>query len=434
MKSVPAYAVLRDASVAAGAAVPAGILRSAGEMLGARVEESGVGWVTVDLRGTPEAGRVPGTERVVAALECDGWGVRAGLAGTPAVAAVAARLGRMPVTVVGDDAAFLAPLPLAVLDPAPELAVVLEGWGIRTAGALAALPKRDLADRLGAAGLALWEAAAARVERPLVVRPAPPDWSEQLDLENPVETLEPLLFLLRRLLVALCWRLRAAHLAAWEVILVLKLDGAAPMQWAFRVPEPTAEAAPLESLLQAHLATVRTAQPVVGLSLEVAPGAVDVRQAGLFETGLRNPARFTGTLAQVAGIVGGGRLGSPCLLDTHRPDAFVLERPRAVDAGPEEAAALRLRALHPPQGPALRRWRPPLPARVQTSPAGIPLHVGWGDRGGPVVAANGPYRLSGDWWENGTAWEREEWDVELPTGLWRLARTPAGWQLEGEYD
>jgi hypothetical protein len=72
---------------------------------------------------------------------------------------------------------------------------------------------------------------------------------------------------------------------------------------------------------------------------------------------------------------------------------------------------------------------------VVTHPGGAPARV-WADgRGGPITGARGPYRLSGAWWEAATLWRREEWDVELAGGgLWRLARTPAGWLAEGEYD
>ena len=51
-----------------------------------------------------------------------------------------------------------------------------------------------------------------------------------------------------------------------------------------------------------------------------------------------------------------------------------------------------------------------------------------------VVARQGPYLASGDWWDE-KRWERREWDMELADGaLCRVQETPGGWQLEGAYD
>jgi argininosuccinate lyase len=54
---------------------------------------------------------------------------------------------------------------------------------------------------------------------------------------------------------------------------------------------------------------------------------------------------------------------------------------------------------------------------------------------GRIVQRRGPWRRSGEWWDNDAAWAREEWDVELDRGgLYRLTRTRDGWWLEGIYD
>jgi len=54
--------------------------------------------------------------------------------------------------------------------------------------------------------------------------------------------------------------------------------------------------------------------------------------------------------------------------------------------------------------------------------------------GGAVQARAGPWRVSGDWWD--VAWSREEWDVALAGGIYRIFhdRMRGSWFVEGEID
>ena len=85
----------------------------------------------------------------------------------------------------GDSlAAYLAPLPIALLGSRPETAALpepLERFGIRTLGELAALPKAALADRFGAAGPLARDLARGR-DTPLVPRRAAERLEEALEL------------------------------------------------------------------------------------------------------------------------------------------------------------------------------------------------------------------------------------------------------------
>jgi protein ImuB len=81
-------------------------------------------------------------------------------------------------------AAYLAPLPIALLGSRPETAGLpepLERFGIRTLGELAALPKAALADRFGAAGPLARDLARGR-DTPLVPRRAAERLEEALEL------------------------------------------------------------------------------------------------------------------------------------------------------------------------------------------------------------------------------------------------------------
>jgi len=178
---------------------------------------------------------------------------------------------------------------------------------------------------------------------------------------------------------------------------------------------------------------VQTDAAIVAIRLELFPTRPLHRQQGLFDSGLRDPHGFAETLARAAALLGSDRVGTPQLVDSHRPDSATLVVPSTGEAIPPIATS----AL-PALGIPLRRYRPPLPARVELSPhSRAPAYV-WSDRvSGEVQAHHGPWRASGDWWQPNQTWAREEWDIALAppkSGLYRLTETPTGWYLDGEYD
>ena len=125
-------------------------------------------------------------------------------------------------------------------------------------------------------------------------------------------------------------------------------------------------------------------------------------------------------------MVGDERVGTPVMDDSHRPDSFVLQRP------PESVPPPEPPPIHPPQGPVLRRFRPPRPVRVALD-KGRPIEVS-GPLRGRLCGAAGPWRVSGEWWRPG-AWAVETWQVELcGGGVFQLARTADGWCVEGILD
>ncbi|HEY1792105.1 MAG TPA: DNA polymerase Y family protein [Opitutaceae bacterium] len=401
------------------------LLVAAAFTLSPRVESTAPGCCTIDLLGADPA-RAEALLRLRAAeLTAIGLPARAGAGATPLLASHAARLAS-PVLVVADSAAFLAPLPLAFAEPTRAQEEVLRSWGIATLGALTALPKADVGGRLGADGAALWERAAGEAERVLrLVEPAR-SFAAEWAYEPPVESAEPLLFKLRRYAERVSLELRGAGLVAEKLSLTLLLEDESDHRREFRLPEPAADADGWLRILGEHLSGLRTPARVSGVRLVASPARLPGRQDGLFDTALRDPAAFWENLARLGAIVGDDRVGTPAHADTHRPGAFSLVRPA-------EAVAPAPAQVHAPAGPALRRFRPPWPALV-TCASGAPRRIDAGRVGGAIRAALGPWLSEGGWWEP-SAWAVETWQVELEAGgVYQLARTQAGWHVEGMLD
>lgn len=437
------------------------------------IEDTSPGVCTIDLRGTALEKTLPAARAALAELARHGLPATAGLARTPLLALYAARTietnrSRSPnrslspsekipavslaestrtikITRTSSDAAdssaplvilltpetestFLAPLPLAAADPSPELADILAHWGLRTLGDLTALPRDEIIRRFGAAGLALWQRATGGSARPLRPVIPPQTFSAAMEFEEPVETLEPLLFLLRRFLDRLTLELTTAQFVAAELALTLRLEDDTAHTRRFRLPEPTADPEILFRAIHTHLESLQTASSVVALNLDVTPARPLVRQQGLFDTGLRDPHGFAETLARLSALVGPDRLGTPQPEDTHRPDTFKLMPPASTVPPAAEPP------LHAPLSLPLRRFRPPLPVGLTETGDGK-LFLWSNDHRGEISFRSAPYYRNGDWWQADRAWSRIEWDVALTEGgLYRLILDGDDYFLEGEYD
>jgi protein ImuB len=367
-----------------------------------------------------------------------GFELNVALAGTRTAALVLAR-GRPGLTVVppGGDAAALAPLPLDLLDLEPDVLTLLQRWGLRSLGDLAALPAVDLSERLGPSGPRLRRRARGEDEVPLVATPATERFEMTLDLEWPVDGLEPLSFLLARILEPLCAHLVACGRRAAGLGLDLRLVDGSFHRRALRPAAPSADARTWRTLLLLDLEVHPPRDSIQALTVRAEPTPSRPLQFSLLDPAQPSPEKLAETMARLHEWTKDGRSGAPELLDSHRPGAFAIG---TFAPGPVAQTRRTRVRLAPPMSPgpstprvALRVFRPPLPAEVVVK-EGAPAFVSAAGVRGPVLDRAGPWRASGDWWD--VAYSREEWDVALVTGVYRIFRDRLreSWFVEGELD
>jgi len=447
------------------------------------VEDAACDTMLVDLAGMESLlGSLPEISRAIFHRAATlGLAANVAVASNPDAAALAARglcgtgtpfdklragFARVGVTVIpaGQEAERLGPLPVEVLfanspaenrseeqnEAAGRLLETLSRWGIRNLRALTALPEIALSERLGQEGLRLQQLARGAASRTLVPVEAPLRFEEAVELEHPIVLLEPLAFLLNRLLEQLCARLGSRALATQELRLTLELEifSTANQQSkisnqflrTLRLPQPMLDAKVFLKLLQLDLNANPPGAPIVKIHLAAEPARPRSAQGGLFLPPSPEPEKLELTLARIASMVGENNVGAVELLDTHRPEGFrmrrfvanVLRKSEREKTPDEEKGGNAVTAL--------RRIRPPLRVQVALE-NGQPVRVACARKKevqGEVLWKAGPWRSSGDWWER-DAWSRDEWDVALRNGesvsFCRLVHDLlGGWFVEGMYD
>jgi len=425
-----------------------------------RVEETDASSVLLDIEGLDRLLGPPEKIANAMARRAAGLGMRVNIAvaANPDAAVHAAR-GFSGITILpqGKEGYALAGLPLALLSPPPEMAETLESWGIRNFGDLAALPEAGLAARLGPEGVRLQKLARGAGNRLLSVAIPDESFAASLELEHPVSLLEPISFLLARLLGEVLDKL-AQGLATDELRLRMRLDRTGLISEEHQQAEASIDAAPIP---EEHMRTLRLPFPMrsaktflklLALDLESHPPpapvtaislaavAVDPRvvQYGLFLPPAPEPEKLELTLGRITKMVGKENVGAAQLLDTHRPGAFHL-KPFAIPETPtNNRARASIDAVPASTGSAflgLRVFRPPLRAEVE-APSGLPSRITARGVRGAVLSMAGPWRNSGEWWTD-DAWSRDEWDVVLSDGsIYRIYRDyqEDAWFVEGSYD
>ncbi|MBS1852820.1 MAG: DNA polymerase Y family protein [Acidobacteria bacterium] len=413
-----------------------------------RVESTCPGTVILDLEGTEKLfGPLYTTAcKITVSARKIGFQLRIAIAANPDTAMYAAR-GFAGITLIpaGDESKTLAPLPVEILPVSPQFLEILNGWGIDTFQALAALPDIALVERLGQEGLVLQKLAQGRTSRPLLPVEPEPDFIASYEFEDAVESLEPLAFVLNRVLQEICDCLVAQSFATNEVRLTLDLEvrqmqgGKNGEQYKhdWMLPVPTQDRSMLFTLLRLDLERNTFSAPIKRVTVEAVPVKPRMAQGNLFAPPSPETEKLEITLARIRGVVGSidtegiACVGSPKILDTHRPGTFAVQSFSSATETRSPSAVVPTIAL--------RVFRPALETSVELS-GETPHLVRLWKKHRRVLAASGPWSSCGNWWNRSTPWAREEWDVALQTlegvGYYRiyLDRIRKQWFVEGVFD
>jgi protein ImuB len=332
----------------------------------------------------------------------------------------------------------------------PDL-TAFKRWGLRTLGELAALPPADLAARLGRPARQ-WQALARGEDiRPLIPTLPEERFESTMELEWPIEGLEPLSFVLTRLLEPLAVRLERHDRGAAVLHVVLRLVTRDTHARRLQLPSPMRDVRPLRTLALLDLESHPPDAAIDRVTVVVDPTPGRILQHTLFTRPHPTPEQLSTLLARLGALMGQDRLGAPATIDSYRPDGFAV-KPFATEHAYTQADARRSPTADADLTSgrdliaALRRCRQPVPARVAVD-QGRPARVTTNRRGfggGNVVACTGPWRTSGEWWSDGPSsrpsparWNRDEWDVVLGDGAaYRIFqdRETEGWFIDAIVD
>ena len=413
--------------------------------------------------------------RVDALLAEQGWpgAASVGVADGPFAAGLAAESAaakgneRVRVVPAGATARFLAPLPVGVLDRAgladgPGLIDVLIRLGLRTLGAVAALPAADLVARFGLDGQAAHRLARGLDERPPDTRIPAPVLRVEAELDPPAERVDTAAFVAKALADDLHARLDHLGLACTRVAILAETEHGESLERLWRhegALTPGAIADRVRWQLDGWLTGSAAHRPTSGITLlALVPDEVVAatgRQLGFWGGETAADERAIRAIARVQGLLGTEAVTVPEWRGGRGPADQVVRVPaHAVDLeGPRPAA--RPDSVEPPwpgrlPAPAPSTVHPePFPVEVVDA-AGEPVRVSGrglvsappvtlsaGSRSGShdVVAWAGPWLADERWWDPPAHRRRARFQVATADGRAHLLAVEGGrWWVEATYD
>lgn len=402
----------------------------------------------------------------------------------------------------GQCATYLAPAPLGLVPMDDDLREALTSLGLRTVGALASLSAGDVERRWGDEGLTAWRLAHGHdVRRPGLIR-VEAARSASAELPAAVESTEPVLFVVRAQLDRLLRELIEDGRSAAAVSVTLVLD--AGRQWPLedvgldgrdherfaetssdaepavhdntprtprasretvassdllgipqrsitrevRPARPLARLDPLFDQCRALLESWKIPAPIIGVAVGIpatAPLAAD--QGDLLIPSWRDAAmNAEAVFARLRTALDPDHRGDVVVRavrgDAHKPEAA--GRWVAADAMAQAATPVPSKTTQDAsvQAPAVLRLLDAPDVVDVEAPRGTPTAVWWRGTRWDITQADGPERLSGDWWK-ADAFARDYWRctadgagelLVYAESAANVVAAPVRWYVQGWYD
>lgn len=379
-----------------------------------------------------------------------GFYARAGIASTAGAAWAAARFGSDGPVVPGAEADLLAPMPLAALRVEAGIRTRLESVGLRTVGALMAVPRAPLARRFGAELLVRLDQALGHLAEAVSPRlPAAP-LSVERQLVEPLVATDDVEELAYMLATSLKPDLERRSEGARALMLALfRVDGTV-RRITVATSRPLRDPASIRRLFREKLAaTAQGLDAGCGFDLlrlsviSVAP--FDIRQTGFDEAEGGQDDDLALFVDRVRARLGERAVLKAVAVESHLPERAVALLPFSQTAPHGPAPARRREVLALPERP-IRLLRRPEPIEVPATemPEGPPLRFHWRRIIHHVAHAEGPERIAPEWWrceeEGAEAPTRDYYRVEdiegrrywlYRQGLHKAGETPPRWFMHG---
>ncbi len=379
-----------------------------------------------------------------------GFDVRGAISSAPGLSWAVARFDESRIVPPEAMEEALASLPVACLRLGEETIAALQKMGLKQVGDLLAAPRAPLARRFGAQLLLRLDQAVGLVEEPISPRRPVAQLSAERRLAEPVQAEEDILQLARQLAESLKPGLEARGIGGRSFeLLLFRVDGAV-FRIAAGASQPLREPSRIASLFTERFGAIHDDLDV-GYGFEII--RLNVLQHAPFDAmqgDFVGGDRQEGSLAAFVDRVA-ARLGPDCLQgfelrQSHIPERAVRPLPAMTilsskpRTGQEDAGHGFFRGERP-----LRLFR--MPELVETIaaevPDGPPRQFRWRRVMHRVSRAEGPERLSAEWWlEERQEPDRDYFQVEdeeghrfwlFRKGLYGRGATTPDWYMHGVF-